>query len=201
MEISPNIALWVALLALPLLLALATAFTKASVVLGALRMGFSAEALLPLPVVFSLSLLVTAIVMAPTATAIADLVSNAGGVEGLSTDLETWRSLAAPLLEFLQRHADAAELSYFAELTGRAANDPLVLVAAFVITELAEAFAIAVVLLVPLVVVDLLVAQGLVLMGLGQQPTPLVTAPIKILLFLAVGGWDLVIGGLVEGYR
>lgn len=201
MEVSPNIALWVALLALPLLLALATAFTKASVVLGALRLGFSAEALLPLPVVFSLSLLVTVIVMAPTATAIAELVTSIGGVENLSADLETWRAVGAPLLEFLQRHADTAELSYFAELTGRAADDPLVLVAAFVITELAEAFAIAVVLLVPLVVVDLLVAQGLVLMGLGQQPTPLVTAPIKILLFLAVGGWDLVIGGLVEGYR
>ncbi|MEM6996827.1 MAG: hypothetical protein AAF721_40365 [Myxococcota bacterium] len=201
MEASPNVALWVAVLALPLVLALATAFTKVSVVLGALRMGFSAEALLPLPVIFALSILVTAIVMAPTATAMVDLGVAAGGLEALGTDISAWRPIAAPLADFVAQHADAGELSFFGELMQRPTDDPLVLVSGFVVTELAEAFAIAVVLLVPLVVVDLLVAQGLVLMGLVQQPTPLVTVPIKILLFLAVGGWDRVLGGLVEGYR
>ena len=51
-----------------------------------------------------------------------------------------------------------------------------------------------------LVLVDLLVAQVLVLMGLVNQPTAIVTVPLKLMLFLAVGGWDVVIGGLVEGY-
>lgn len=201
MEASPNLALWLALFALPLGLALATAFTKTSVVFGALRLGFSAEALLPLPVVFALSMLVTALVMAPTATAIADLVTAAGGLDALTTDWVTAQRLLAPLGEFVQRHADPAEISFFAELQDRPLNDPLVVVSAFVVTELAEAFAIAVALLIPMVVVDLLAAQALVLMGIAQQPTPLLTVPIKILLFLAVGGWDVVIGGLVQGYQ
>ena len=199
MEASPNLTLWAVLIAAPLVLALATAFTKPSVVLGALRFGFSAEALLPLPVVFALSLLVTAIVMAPTGAAIADRIGEAGGLEAIAS-VDAWRAVLQPLEAFLQRHADPGELSFFADLQGRGTDDPLVLVSAFVITELSEAFAIAVALLVPFVVVDLLVAQGLVLLGLVQQPTPIVTVPLKLLLFLAVGGWDLLIGGLVEGY-
>lgn len=199
MEASPNLTLWAVLIAAPLVLALATAFTKTSVVLGALRFGFSAEALLPLPVVFALSLLVTAIVMAPTGGAIAERIGEAGGLEAI-TSVDAWRAVLQPLEAFLRRHADPGELSFFAELQGRGTDDPLVLVSAFVITELSEAFAIAVALLVPFVVVDLLVAQGLVLLGLVQQPTPIVTVPLKLLLFLAVGGWDLLIGGLVEGY-
>jgi len=200
MEAAPNLTVWAAIFALPLVLALATAFTKTSVVLGALRMGFSAEALLPLPVVFALSLLVTALVMAPTGAAMADVLTAVGGLDALARDAEQWPAVLAPLTDFLARHSDPAERTFFAELTARSIDDPLVLVSAFVITELAEAFAIAVALLVPMVVVDLLAAQGLVLMGLAQQPTPLVTVPIKLLLFLAVGGWDLVIGGLVGGY-
>ena len=201
MDTAPNISLWVAIFALPLVLALATAFTKTTVVLGALRMGFSAEALLPAPVIFALSLLVTALVMAPTAIAIADIVIGAGGVDAIASDTTQWQAALKPLLDFVERHADLAERTFFGELTLRPADHPLVLVSAFVVTELAEAFAIAVALLTPLVVVDLLAAQGLVLVGLTQQPTALVTTPIKLLLFLAVGGWDLVLGGLVQGYQ
>jgi flagellar biosynthesis protein FliP len=58
----------------------------------------------------------------------------------------------------------------------------------------------AVVILVPLVLIDLLVAQVLVLVGLNNQPTALITIPLKLVLFLGIGGWDVVIGGLVEGY-
>jgi flagellar biosynthesis protein FliP len=58
----------------------------------------------------------------------------------------------------------------------------------------------AVVILVPLVLVDLLVAQVLVLIGLVNQPTAMISIPLKLVLFLGIGGWDVVIGGLVEGY-
>jgi len=76
-----------------------------------------------------------------------------------------------------------------------------VLVPAFLVTELAEGFAIAVLIIVPFLVIDLVVAQVVTLLGLIQQPIPLLTLPLKLLLFLAVDGWDTVIGGLVEGYR
>ncbi len=200
-EISPTLVVWVGLAALPLVLALATAFTKALVVVGSLRTGLSAEALLPWPAVLAVAVVVTAIVMAPVAGATADAVALRGGLDPLMQGgMGDWLEVADPLMQFVARHASADELSFFAELQQRPPSDPLVTVPAFLVTELAEALAIAVVILVPFVLVDLLVAQAFVLVGLTQQPTQLATLPLKILLFLAVGGWDVVIGGLVEGY-
>ena len=109
-------------------------------------------------------------------------------------------ALLQPLLDFTQRHADPAELDFFAELQGRSTQEVWVRVPAFLVTELTEALAIAVVILVPFVLADLVVGQALMLGGLASVPQPLVSVPVKLLLFLAVGGWDVVIGGLVKGY-
>lgn len=197
----PELGLWLLLAAIPLVLATATAFTKASVVLGALRVGLGAEAILPLPATLAVALVVTTVIMAPTASATISAIEAQGGTEALlASPMAGWLSVAAPLQEFLTRHASPDELSFFAELQGRTPADPLVVVPAFLVTELAEALTMAVIIIVPLVLVDLLVAQLLVLMGMVNQPTAIVTVPLKLLLFLAVGGWDVVIGGLVEGY-
>ena len=196
-----RLGVWALVLGLPLVLTLATAFTKSTVVLGALRLGLSAEALLPAPVILSLALVVTAIVMAPTAAATFDAVQAAGGLDALMDgSLPEWRPVAAPILDFVGRHADPEEVRFFAELGGRAPTDPTVIVPAFLATELTEALAMAVMILLPFVVVDLLAAQALALAGVQAPSSQLVTAPLKILLFLAVGGWDVVIGGLAQGY-
>ena len=195
---------WAAILAIavvPIVLTAATAFAKSSVLLGAVRVGLGAEALLPLPVILALAIVVTAIVMAPTAGAVLSEIDAQGGFSTLGPDPSTWLDVAAPWTDFLRRHADPDELTAFAELQARSADDPLVLVPAFLTTELREALQMAVVILVPLVMVDLLVAHASALLGLATLPTQLVSVPLKLLLFLAVGGWDVVIGGLVEGYR
>ena len=192
---------WLALAALPLLLAVATAFTKVTVVLGALRVGLGAEQLIPAAAMLALALIVTAIVMAPVVAEIFSGVDALGGWAGvLESSPSTWLAALEPLRGFLERHTTAEELSFFAELQGRPTTDPLVLVPSFLVTELGEALMMAVVIIVPFVLVDLLAAQILVLLGLQNQPTAVVTLPLKLLLFLAVGGFDVVIGGLVEGY-
>jgi flagellar biosynthesis protein FliP len=197
----PDLTLWMVLIAIPLVLVLATAFTKSTVVLGALRVGLGAEAILPLPVVFAVALVVTAVVMAPVALETLQVIEAVGGIEAMQAGgLGIAAAIFEPLRAFVQVHAAPDEVQFFAQLQGRAATDPLVLVPAFLVTELAEAMAMAVVIIVPLVLVDLLTAQVLVLWGLVNQPTAVVTVPLKLLLFLAVGGWDVVIGGLVEGY-
>lgn len=189
------------LAALPFVLAAATAFTKSSVLFGALRVGLGAEAILPLAAVLALALVVTAVVMGPVALDVLAEVDARGGFGTLSSGSPgAWLDALEPWRAFLHRHADPAELEFFAELQGRDPNDPVVVVPAFLVTELGEALAMAVVVLVPFVVVDLLVAQALALLGLGQLPLPIVGVPLKILLFLAVGGWDVVVGGLVQGY-
>lgn len=192
---------WLLLAALPLVLTLATSFTKVSVVLGALRVGLGAQALLPLPVLLALSLVVTALVMAPVALAVGAGVEAAGGLQAVvQGGWDAWVAALAPLEAFVVEHGAVDERRFVAELRGLPLDHPIVSVAAFLITELREALAMAVLIIVPFVLVDLLVAQVLALMGLVNQPTAIVTVPLKLLLFLAVGGWDAVVGGLVEGY-
>jgi len=199
--VGPELLPYLVLAAVPLVLAIATAFTKASVVLGALRVGLGAEALLPWSAMLALALVVTAVVMAPVALTSVEAVEAVGGLDALSgASSDEWLSVAEPLRAFLHRHAATDELQFFAELQGVEAGDPRVLVPAFLVTELAEALTMAVLILLPLVLVDLVVAQSLTLLGLANAPGPLVTLPLKLLLFLVVGGWDVVIGGLVEGY-
>ncbi len=201
-ELPAGLAAWAALTAAPLLAITCTAFTKASVVLSALRVGLGAELLLPWSAVFALRLAITAVVMGPVAAASLAALAAAGGLGGLSQGPGSQiAGVLAPLLEFLERHADPLELEFFGELQGVAAGHPLALVPAFLVTELGEALQISLLILAPFVLVDLVVAQVLVLLGLaGGASQPLVGLPLKIALFLAVGGWDVIVRGLVEGY-
>lgn len=191
--------------ALPVVLTAATSFTKVSVVLGALRTGLSAEAILSLPVIFALSVVLTVVIMAPVGAAVMGEMQAQGGaavwVDGLSDGSSAWQDVAAPWQGFLLRHADPGELEFFSGLHGRAIDDPIVVVPSFLMTELREALVMAVVVLVPLVVVDLLVAQATTLLGMTQLQVHLVSAPLKLLLFLAVDGWRIVVEGLIAGYR
>ncbi|MCR9162210.1 MAG: hypothetical protein ACE37F_29140 [Nannocystaceae bacterium] len=200
-EVSPTVWVWVGLAALPLVLALCTAFTKSMVVVGALRTGLGAESFLPWPIVIAVAAVITAVVMAPVGGALLGTLEALGGLEAVLFDpMGRGGQLLAPLLDFTARHADALELRFFAELQGANESSPWVIVPAFLVTELTEALAIAVVVLVPFVLADLVVGQALLLSGLSAVPQPLVSVPVKLLLFLAVGGWDVVIGGLVKGY-
>jgi len=196
---------WAAILlvaVLPVVLTAATAFAKSSVLLGAVRVGLGAEALLSVPVIFALSVVLTAVVMAPVAGDVIGEVERTGGIDGLaSAPPSAWWEAVEPWRAFLVRHADAAELEMFAQVQGRSTGDPLVVVPAFLITELREALAMAVVILVPLVVVDLLVAQATTLLGMTQLQVQVVSVPCKLLLFLAIDGWNVVVGGLLAGYR
>jgi flagellar biosynthesis protein FliP len=199
---SPTMSLWLVVLAVPLLLTVATAFTKATVVLGALRVGLGAEALLPAAATLGVALVVTGIVMTPIALEIVEQAEARGGLEALvGAGPRAWWASFDPWVAFCTRHASPDELQFFADLQGRPISDALVIVPAFLVTELTEALAMAVVVLVPLLLVDLVVAQVLVLLGLVNQPPAPLTVPLKLLLFLSVGGWDVILGGLVEGYR
>jgi len=201
-ELPTGVLAWLALTAGPLLAITCTAFTKASVVLSALRVGLGAEQLLPWSAVFALSLAITAVIMGPVAAASLAALAEAGGVDAIRQGpVAQIVDVLAPLQEFLARHADPTELDFFVDLQGLPAEHPLALVPAFLVTELGEALQISLLILVPFVLVDLVVAQVLVLLGLGGgQTQPLVGLPLKVALFLAVGGWDVIVRGLVEGY-
>ncbi len=197
-----SLSTWLLLAALPLLLAACTAFTKVSIVLAALRQGLGAQRLLPMGSMLALALVITALIMAPVGTAVALKLEALGAFQRPEAlGLSDWLSALDPLWRFAGEQARSEEVERFAGLTGRALSDPLTVVPAFLVSELGRGLEIAVMILLPFVVVDLIAAESMLLLGLQQTPTAVISLPAKILLFLAADGWRLMIVGLVEGYR
>lgn len=191
-ELPAAAATWLALGLLPVAAVCCTAFAKASVVLSAVRVGLGAEALLPYSAVFALALVAAAVVMGPVAQEVVAL-------HGAGAPLDV-AAMFEPLVAFLGRHADAGELRYFAGLNAVDPSHPLALVPAFLLTELGEALEMAALIIIPFVLVDLVLAQLVALIGLPGQVQTAAALPVKLLLFVAVGGWDAVVRGLIEGY-
>lgn len=110
-----------------------------------------------------------------------------------------------PLRGFLARHAAARDRETFTGLATRmgrtvAGDEIWVLAPAFVTTELREAFAIAVLIFVPFLVLDLVVGLGLAALGLSSTSPQAIALPLKLLLFVSVDGWRLLIDSLLRGY-
>jgi len=222
-----NIALIALVAIVPLVALTLTSFVKLSVVLSLVRNAIGASDAPSGLVITGLSLVLTFFLMAPIAT---DMVraattapaaspdhSNAGSPVG---EQGVWRAFVPeqyrsqvdsverglePLRGFLAKHAAAKDRNSFKELSaalGRTVSgDELWVVApAFVTTELREAFAIGILIFLPFLVIDLLVALGLTSLGLASTQPQVVALPLKLLLFVAVDGWRLLIDSLVRGY-
>lgn len=184
----------------PLLAIAATAWTKAAVVLGILRGGLGGPAILPAPVIWGLAAVLAGAVMVP----VMQQVSSAVG--------ETPDGRAAAATAFIERGwpvldrflADQTAPHYAAEVTAAfavsGASDPSPMPAplrllAFMLTELAAAFRMGVLLLVPFVVIDLIAAQALMALGMPRLSPMVVAVPAKLLLFVIADGWTLLMRG------
>ena len=196
-----------------------TSFIKISVVLSLLRNAIGAPDAPSGLVVVALSLILTVFVMAPVAgrmvdaaTAPAPAAPKTGTAPALDLLPPSVRDRAPqleralePLRAFLGRHASAADRATFVRLAGElgrpATGDELwVLAPAFVTSELQEAFAIAVLVFIPFLVIDLVVGLTLAALGLSMTSPQAVALPLKLLLFVAVDGWRLLAEGLIKGY-
>ncbi|MCB9546895.1 MAG: EscR/YscR/HrcR family type III secretion system export apparatus protein [Myxococcales bacterium] len=202
-----NLVVWLVVgSALPLLAVTATAFAKASILLGILRGGLGVPGALPASVVAGLAAVLAALVMAPVARDAAEAVGPLPG-----EDPAAWAAAAErawPVLEdFLVAHTPpdrqalvmeaAVALDPTAEL---ARPSPADRVAAFLLSELQAAFQLGVLLLLPFLIVDLLVASTLTTVGFSLLPPTLIALPFKLLLFVAADGWGLLVRGFVRSY-
>jgi len=120
-------------------------------------------------------------------------------------ELDAAARAAGPLRAFLGKHAAERDRETFAKVArqmGRevAGDETWILAPAFLTTELREAFAIAVLIFIPFLVLDLVVALGLAALGLQATQPQIVALPLKLLLFVTVDGWRLLIDGLLRGY-
>lgn len=178
-------------------------------VLSVLRHAIGAPQLPSNTVVSGLSLLLTLAVMAPVAERTIAIATAPGAGPGIASSLARAREAAEPLRAFLERHARREDRATFAEVArrvgkdgsaGPAPDDFAVLAPAFVVSELRRAFTIGFVVFVPFLVVDLLIANVLLALGLTQLSPTTIALPFKLLLFVGVDGWRLLARALALSY-
>lgn len=211
------VALLAVLALAPFFLIMVTSFAKIAVVLSLLRTAIGVQQVPPNQVITGLAIVLSAYVMAPVGMEVWTEVEP--HVEQLESDEFDYRfadyvELAdhalEPLRRFLIKHADPEERELLYELAlemrpqeQRDSVDPeglIVTIPAFVLTELEEAFTIGFILFVPFIVVDLVVANVLLSLGMHMLSPTTISLPFKLLLFVLVDGWYLVVRGLLLGY-
>lgn len=202
--------LLLALLALvPAALVMLTSFLKISVVLSIARSALGAPQVPPNTVVTGLALVLTMLVMAPVAERAAALARPAPGERGLAASLAALQRGAGPVKAFLARFARPDDRAAFLDVARRlrapdaaapADDDLAVLAPAFVVSELRRAFTIGFLVFVPFLVVDLVISNVLLALGLTQLSPTSVALPFKLLLFVAVDGWKLLARALALSY-
>lgn len=189
----------------PTILMTATCFTRMIVVMHFLRQGMGTQQTPSNQVLISLALVMTFFVMGPTAREINQTVLQPLQKNELTVDQAMDRT-AAPLKVFMLRHTRKKDIALFLRISkGPApqtkADVPMeVLLPAFMISELKTAFEIGFMIFLPFLVVDMVVASILLSMGMMMLPPVMVSLPFKVLLFVLVDGWYLIVGSLVKGY-
>lgn len=189
----------------PSLMLLMTSFTKMLVVLSLTRNALGLQTSPPTQVLTGLALFLTIFVMTPVLTEVND-VALQPYLDGRLDLAQAVDVGVVPLREFMLAHTRGEELALVtraAELPLPAARDevPLTtLIPAFVLSELRSAFVIGFVVFVPFLVIDLVVSSALMSMGIMMLPPVVISLPFKLLLFVLVDGWGLLVTALVGSY-
>ena len=183
-----------------------TSFIRIAVVLAMVRHAFGMPETPPNAVLVSLAILLTAFVMAPTLTQI-----NAAALQPLlNGDIDVNAAIregSAPLREFMLsqvRDDDIAAIYAIADAplpAGPEDVDILKLAPAFILNELRVSFTIGFVILLPFLLIEIVVASILLSLGMMMVPPATISLPIKLLMFVIIDGWSLVIQGVVGGFR
>lgn len=197
----------------PAMLVMTTSFTRIVVVLALLRQAIGTQSLPPSQVIVGLSLFLTLMVMAPTF----DRINREALVPMQRNEIEVdeaWQRARQPVRDFMFDQIDHAQswdnVYMMLEYRGVDTSDPskltresvdmLSLIPAFILSELKVAFLMGFRLYLPFLVIDMVVSSILISMGMLMLPPVLVSLPFKLLLFVLVDGWRLVVGNLLSSF-
>jgi flagellar biosynthetic protein FliP len=189
----------------PAFLALMTSFTRIVVVLSFVRNALATQQTPPNQVLIGLALFLTFFVMAPVYRQVNETAVQPYLAEEITYE-EALAVGAVPMREFMFRHTREKDLALFVNISNgerpRTRDDvPMhVLVPAFVISELKTAFQMGFMLFIPFLIIDMVVASTLMSMGMFMLPPVMVSLPFKLLLFVMVDGWHLVVKSLIESF-
>ena len=201
-----NLLLLLTVLSLaPSILVLMTCFTRIVIVLSFVRTALATQQMPPNQVIIGLSLFLTFFIMAPTFQevnneALTPLFNNEINLE------QAYDKASIPFKEFMSEHTRQKDLALFleyaqAERPESIQDIPLTaLVPAFAISELKTAFQIGFMIFIPFLVIDMVVASVLMSMGMMMLPPVMISLPFKILLFVLVDGWYLVVKSLLQSF-
>ena len=190
---------------LPAILLMMTAFTRIIIVLAILRQAIGAGQTPPNQVLVGLALFLTFFVMSP----VIDKVNTEAAQPYLAGTIETTVALEraiGPIKGFMLEQTRETDIATFVRISGgkgfaKPADVPLsILVPSFVTSELKTAFQIGFLLFIPFVIIDLVVASVLMSMGMMMLSPVLISLPFKIMLFVLIDGWSLVMGTLAESF-
>lgn len=190
----------------PAILIMLTSFTRIIVVLAFVRSSLATQQMPPNQILIGLALFLTFFVMAPTLQTVNNNALQPYLREEINQD-EAYTRGMAPLREFMFQQTREKDLALFVKMSGmeRPRNfgdiPNYVLIPSFVISELKTAFQIGFIIFIPFLVIDMVVASALMSMGMMMLPPMMISLPFKILLFILVDGWDLVIQSLVLSFR
>jgi flagellar biosynthetic protein FliP len=189
----------------PSLLLTMTAFTRVVIVLSFVRRALAVQGLPPNPILIGISLFLTLFVMAPVFGKINE-VAIQPDVRGEITDMQAFEKALGPLREFMFKQTRKKDLALFlhvAKMEKPRTRDDVpthVLLPAFALSEIKTSFQMGFIIYLPMLVVDMVVATLLTSMGMFMLPPATVSVPLKILLFVLVDGWHLVIGSLAQSF-
>lgn len=198
----------------PFVALLVTSYTKIVIVLGLLRMALGTQQVPPNMVLNGIAIILTIFVLAPVGMQAADTLKTVQFSKGTAT-FDDYRRVAdavvAPMRQFLDKHTEERERRFFMRTAERlwpperaqalTRDDLLILVPSFTLSELIEAFQIGFLLYLAFVVVDLLIGNVLLALGMSMVSPTVVSVPFKLLLFIALDGWSLLMQGLLLSYK
>ena len=197
--------------ALPIAFMTLTSFTKIVVVLTLVRNALGVQQVPSGMVINGLALVLTIYILAPIGMVVADSVTNNPSRDFTQRVTGAIDAAREPFRGFLSKHAHERERRYFLdsaamlwppEMAQKLKSDDLIVLApAFVVSQLTEAFRIGFLLYLAFVIVDLVVANVLVALGLQQASPTNIAIPFKLLLFVVLDGWSVLLNGLVATYR
>jgi flagellar biosynthetic protein FliP len=190
----------------PALLMMVTAFTRIVIVLSFLRGALGTQSIPPNSVLAGLALFLTFFVMYPTVDQIQQHAVQPY-TQGKLSYQEALTEGSKPLHEFMLRQTRDRDLLLFVQISGLPQQPPKpalpmrILIPAFMTSELRTAFEIGLVLYLPFLVIDLVVASTLMSMGMMMVPPAMISLPLKVLLFVMADGWLLLTRSLVVSFR
>ncbi|GIN57817.1 flagellar type III secretion system pore protein FliP [Lederbergia ruris] len=189
----------------PAILILMTSFTRIIIVLSFVRTSLATQQMPPNQVLVGLALFLTFFVMAPTLHEVNDQALTPLFNDEINLE-EAYERAAVPFKEFMSKHTRQKDLELFlnysqADRPETIEDIPLTaMVPAFALSEMKTAFQIGFMIFIPFLVIDMVVASILMSMGMMMLPPVMISLPFKILLFVLVDGWYLVVQSLLQSF-